>query len=385
MLKVGVLLPRSSLFPALGIDLLKGIKTGAAALFPTLELQFVTDNIGFGTNEQDIYTRSEKMLLQDDVAVVVAIADTRIAEILQPMFTASNKILLMVNFGANYPVSWEAPATTIVHSLNFAFHCFLTGQLSAQHGNGQGVNLVSYYDGGYSQCHALLNAHQQAGGTPVYNHVTSLKTADFTLAPLQQFLQEHPDNTTFNCLFAGEMATLFYQQVAALDEAKDATLFVSPMMLEESLTGDDEHPLQLPNTIGYTPWISTLPDPANEHFTHTIREKLGVPANLFLLLGWETAILLYQINEQLAQGNTKAIQIIKNCCNTRFESPRGWFMIDAATHHSFSPSRRIRASGNLQMEVTEELGEPEAKWRDFIAASVVFGESSSWRNTYLCI
>lgn len=132
MLRIGLLLPCSTLFPSLGLDFNNGIKEFLKSYVINDDVSFIMDNIGFGINEQEVYTKAEKMLLQDDVDVLILFADSRIAELLQPLFTACHKILLVVNFGANFPENWTPAPTTITHSLNFCWHARLTGQLAAR-------------------------------------------------------------------------------------------------------------------------------------------------------------------------------------------------------------------------------------------------------------
>ncbi len=62
MLRVGVLLPRSSLFPALGLDILNGIKSCLKHNDVQGAVTFLTDNIGFGIEEAEIYTKAERLI-----------------------------------------------------------------------------------------------------------------------------------------------------------------------------------------------------------------------------------------------------------------------------------------------------------------------------------
>ena len=128
MLRAALLLPRSTLFPAFGIDILNGIKSCLKHNGVQQEIDVRTDNIGFGLDEADIYTKAEKFLLQEDVDLVMVVADVRICELLEPLFTATNKILMMVNTGANFPETWQGSPTTLVHSANFCLHTHLTGR-----------------------------------------------------------------------------------------------------------------------------------------------------------------------------------------------------------------------------------------------------------------
>ena len=125
MLRIGILLPRSTIYPSIGLDMLHGVKTYLKTHQLIDQVQLFTDNIGFGIDEADIYTKAEKMLLQEDAQIVIVCADERIQELLKPIFTATNKILIMLNLGANLPETWSTAPTCITHSLNFCFHARL--------------------------------------------------------------------------------------------------------------------------------------------------------------------------------------------------------------------------------------------------------------------
>ncbi len=385
MLRIGILLPRSSLFPSLGLDILNGLKQNLKQQQLFDEVKLITDNIGFGIDEQEIYTRAEKMLLQEDADVVMVCADVKIAEMLQPLFTASSKILLMVNAGANFPDSWQPAPTTITHSLGFCMHAQLTGKLAATETNKQAANVISYYDGGYRQCYCMLNGHQQNGGVPRYNHITHLKLAEFTLEPLTEVLEANTDISTLLCLFAGEQAEIFYKEILSLQQKFGLTLYVSPMMFETSLKDKLGNDFSIQQVKGFVPWIGSLENDHNKNFKEAYTAATGQPVNYFSLLGWETGLIVSEIIRCFISGNTNATAIVDQLKDFVFESPRGWLKIDPATHYSYGPSYLAVYKNNMMISVEEENTNMDAEWQQFSTQTLPPGESSSWRNTYLCI
>ncbi len=383
-LRTGMLMPRSTLFPSLGLDILGGLKENLKQQKVFDDIKLFTDNIGFGTNEQEVYSKAEKMLLQDDADIVLLCADTRMTELLQPLFTASNKILLAVNFGANFPDNWEPASTTITHSLNFCMHTGLTGKLAAEQTNKQAANVISYYDGGYGQCYCMLTHHQANGGLPVFNHVTAHKAEDFTLEPLALFLEQNSDVNTLLCLFAGDMAEKFYIEVSPLQKKFNLSLYVSPMMLDEILKDSMPEGFNINQVKGFVPWHSSLSNPANNRFIETV-SAAGRSASYFSLLGWDAGLILGEICKQHNNGNTNATKVVRSLTEIFFDSPRGWMKIDPGTNHSYGPSYLAQCKNKLEIMVGHEAENMEAAWREFTKEKLPPGESSSWRNTYLCI
>lgn len=385
MLRLGILMPRSTLFPSFGLDILNGLKLLFKQKNIFTDTVFISDNIGFGIDEQEIYTKAEKMLLTDDADVVILIAETRITEMLQPLFTACNKILLTVNMGATLPENWVPQPTSISHTLNFCMHAALTGKLAAEEPGRQVANVTSYYDGGYTQCFCMLNSNQQNGGIPVYNHVTHLRLDQFTLAPLINVLEENKELKTLLCLFAGEQAERFYQEIPAIQKKFDLDLFVSPMMFDESLKAALPPAFQIDKVKGFVPWHQCLDNEANRLFNELHSGATNKPANYFSLLGWETGLIIEQINAEKNAGNSNAHAIVKALFKTTFISPRGSFTIDEESHFSYGSTHLAACKNNWEVAIEKSIENTGDYWRGFKQQSLPEGQSSGWKNTYLCI
>lgn len=385
MLLTGILMPRSTLYPSLGLDMLNGIKQCLKQLEIFDKIKLLTDNIGFGIDEADIYAKAEKMLLQEDVDLVILFADSRIADMLQPLFTASNKLLLVVNFGANLPESWQAAPTTITHSLNFCLHTHLTGKLAAAETNKQAANVISYYDGGYRQCYTMLTGHQANGGVPRFNHITHLKMQQFTLEPLSVFLEENTDVQTLLCLFAGNQAEKFYSEISGLQKRLNLNLYVSPMMFDEGLKVSAAEDFSIQHVKGYAPWHPSLKSKANALFTKVLTDSVNTQINYFSLLGWETGLILDQVWREFAAGNKNAADQVKQLTQLILNSPRGQIKIDPLSHNTYGPAWLLSVNNNMEVKVEAAIENIDIAWADLKAVELPPGESSSWRNTYLCI
>lgn len=385
MLRIGVLLPRSTLFPAIGLDMLNGIKAYLQHHQLRDECKLITDNIGFGTDEAEVYTRAEKMILQEDVDLAIVFADKRTGEMLEAMFTASNKILMLVNLGANFPDSWQPAPTTLVHTLNFCLHTRLTGKLATMNGGKEAAYVTSYYDAGYRQCYSMLTSHQQHGGIPCYTHVTHFKADEFSLQALADFISTRPEIKKLLCLFSGDLAASFYREVKSLQDQYGLELFVSPMMLDQNLNEEAGEKLAVQHTKGYTPWLASLSNESNQEFMSAFFKTANKKANLFGLLGWDTGSLIQALLTQYQAGNTGAVQMLAAIGGTEFKSPRGWMKLDPVTFHTYGPSWLVNCHDSMELDIEGEMVDTNEEWEKFTHEKFPEGESSSWRNTYLCI
>jgi branched-chain amino acid transport system substrate-binding protein len=386
MLRIGILTPRSTLYPTISFDILNGLKAGFAQLNLN-DFTLFTENIGFGTDESDIYTKAEKMILGDNVDVVIACCDSRIASMLQPLFAAAGKLLLVTNMGANLPEDWQPHPTTITHSLNFCFNSSLTGTLAAAEGTG--ALAASYYDAGYNQVYTMLTRFQQKGGSILYNHVTHLKNEFFTLQPLQVFMTSEQGSPNLLCLFCADMADFFYKAIAEIQLSQEANLFVSPMMLEETLTNNLKEQVLLKNVQGYTPWLSTFTNANNQAFVAAYQAAQGKRPNVFSLLGWDTALLLNHFAKALVAHNNDTVAAIKAMGEAApLPSPRGWIKLDPASNHVYGPGYLVKAGNYFDLKIEENSSlDIDAEWKSFKEEVMLpsAATSSAWRNTYLCI
>jgi branched-chain amino acid transport system substrate-binding protein len=387
MLRIGILTPRSTLYPTMGFDILNGLKAGFAQLQLADNITLFTENIGFGTDEPEIYTKAEKMILGDNADIVIACCDSRIAAMLQPLFTAAGKLLLAVNMGANLPESWQAHENTIVHSLNFCFNTALTGTLAAA--NKTAALAASYFEAGYNQVFTMLTRFQQKGGSILYNHITHLKPEHFTLQPLQELMASQNGTRNLLCLFSADMAALFYNEMAAIQQSQHCNLFVSPMMLEETLAAELNKKVLLKDVQGYTPWLAALNNDHNRLFIEAYTAAQGKPANIFALLGWDTALLIDCFAKQLVLNNNNTPKAVKAMgAEPPLPSPRGWIKLDPATNHIYGPAWLVKGSNYFELQVEENNSlDMDAEWKSFSEEVALSPNEihSAWRNTYLCI
>ena len=386
MLRVGVLLPRSSLFPALGLDILNGIKSCLKHNDVQGAVTFLTDNIGFGIEEAEIYTKAERMLLQEEADLVIVVADLNIKELLEPLFTSFNKLLLMVNMGAGIPDNWSPGPTTIVHSLNLSLQARLTGKLAAlESETKKGAFTLSYYDSGYRQVYAMMNSFQLNGGEPQITHVTHLKKEEYTLEPLVDYFLQNQDVRSLLCLFSADMADWFAEAVLPLQEKFNLNLYASPMLLEAYQARIAAGHTSGPALKGYMAWVPELKNKGNESCQQAFMAMTNKAPGLFAVLGWDAGLLILDILQQIKAGETNSATIVKALSGKVYESPRGWMKLDPSTYHTYTPCQLISWSTNGASKKVEECKAVDEEWTAFTAEKFPTDSNSGWRNTFLCI
>jgi branched-chain amino acid transport system substrate-binding protein len=382
MFTVGVLLPGSTLYPSIGMDFLQGMKA-AFTFHQYTPADIKVELISFGLKDDEIYATAERLLLVSNADVVVAYAGDHHAEKLAPLFAAAGKLLIIANAGASYPLYSEKISHTIFHSFNDCLCSFLTGKYAArQEGGHTGILATSFFDGGYTHAHAISNAFALAGGQIMHNFVSHYKKEEFNTDTLTAFIKDNADTRKMLTVYSGDMARLFYEKMLPVQQEYNLQWYVSPMMFD-STPGDFAEPRpNAPEMCGYTNWLPELDNETNQQFVQYFKTENGKDANLFLMQGWESALLLMQyLHVRKDAANTEAaIEMLKG---RKIESPRGSVSLNEQ-RHIIGPAYFATSTGNLQLTISETITDLKSSWEE-MCAQIPTDTVSAWRNTYLCI
>ena len=371
-MRTGILLPKSSTHPLLGHDFFGGLK---AALGKEQEAhELFIGNIGFGIDRNLIYSEAEKLWLEKQVEVLVVFATPPNVEVLYPISQSLNKLLIVVNSGAKYPVSWKVPNSVVFLNLQEWLNSALTGSLAAQEGHKKGVFASNFYDGGYAASHSMSEAYASNGGEILYNFIGKHLLKEFDTAPLKEFLNTSEGPLAVLSLFSGALASGFLEQL----EDISLQVWANPAFLQELAQGDRH---TFPSVLqGYVSWMPQIEIPQNEQFLQRFEQHSGRKATAMALLGWESGNLLQLI--AASEGARKADVLIDLMKKTPLESPRGILQLDPETHHFFGPSWHVMLKeGNWNLSPSAE--DQAHTYKEHMAA-MPSPPQTGWVNTYLC-
>jgi branched-chain amino acid transport system substrate-binding protein len=378
-MKVGMLFPMSNVYPGMGADFIDGLNAFLKHKQQLDNITLVKEGIGFGGTEKDVYLKAEQLLIRDDVDILLAYIDEKVAEVLYPLSLATGKLIFVINPGANYPANWIAQPAVIRLNLQHAFLCWLTGAWATEQPVSNAALATSYYDCGYLHAAAMVNRFMQAGGNMQFNFINNKPESNgFSIEELTGFLKGQNTCNNLLCIFDESPAALFYEQLALYPGSRSLQLFVSPMMLQPKALHAIADPA--PYTVnGYLQWNRESENADNLLFLRSCSR----PVSIFSLLGWETALVLEKIAAQgeITPANGEAlVQYLKN--NT-LQSPRGALELDSETQCYLAPAVRYSlhaGSTTASIKVEEDI---KSKWKTFSSAPID-GAVTGWTNTYLC-
>ncbi len=382
-MKTGVLYPRSNAHPGMMMDFVDGIKSALHYHQLDHHVQLITESIGFGGNEKEVYEKAEKLLVLEGVDILVAYVDLRVLEILKPLMYSSGKLVLVVNPGTNYPTNWVPQRNIVNLTLQHSFLCWLTGKLASQMNKTNAATATTFYDCGYLHIAAMVNCFVKTGGKITYNYVNNQRYDDaFDIKPLTDYLSADKETNSLLCVFDSLPAALFYSQLNSYNRADSLHLFVSPMMLEQKALEKmaDRYKFSID---GYLPWHSSLENKSNHVFLDSYRQQTKRDGTVFSLLGWETGLILKEVSLHGDENYLNGAEIAGRLANGKINSPRGEMKLDAETNYFITPVCKYSIKQNSEIPGVEWMEIPQKEWTGFVDDPIE-GVSSGWTNTYLC-
>lgn len=382
-MKIGVLLPNSTTYPLISHNFMTGLKGSLAELATALSPEVMTASIGFGTDGTLMLKEAEILLLDKKADLLIVFADHPVVECLFPLINALKKLLIVVNSGAKYPPVKNQPFV-IYHTLNYALHCRLIGKQAAKVSS-KAVMATSYYDGGYSLCHAISKGYTDQGSAIAFNFVSKFKAEEFDIEPLTSFLTSNHDVRHIMAVYS-DLSQVFYEKLAIEFPSIPLNVFVNPAMLEELHLPEYGLTNKEMSVSSYVPWIAQLTTGGNIAYCNSFKSKTGRIPDAFGALGWDTGRLLIKYLEAFLDNplfNTK--QLLNELLDAKIEGAKGAIYIDSNTHQVFSPAYQVKlgAGNNLIVQDTVPLVEVLREWTE-IYDDPPQGLVSGWINTYMC-
>lgn len=380
-MKTGILLPRSTTHPLIAYNFMDGIHAFLKNQGLDTKITCTTAYIGFGTDPEIVQQEAERLIMEQQVDMLIIFADFPVVECLFPIVKALNKLLLVVNHGAKYPDSWTAQPNVIHHNLNNAVNCWLTGKKAANLHPAAAV-VSSYYDGGYSISHSLATSFLNESGNIVFNFVGHQYKTEFNTQPLVSFLKTEPEVEALLAILSGELVPEFYNQLKAEIADRKLNLYGSPVLLEESVLPDHLHSAL--SLSGYTSWFSAAIHAENQTYCNTFKKNTTREPDSFGVLGWDTAAILKAIFEAKGEDPIDAVNISRHPALQNVSGAKGAMKLHIQTQQYIAPLHYISSkNGTMESLHVVTVEEVEKSFNELIGQELT-GISSGWLNTYLC-
>lgn len=370
--RIGFLMPRSTDYPSMGFDMLDGLRAHLE-LLGVNDLKLFTENIGFGDDHALTYARAEKLLLQEDVQILIAYSSVQNAEPLFAMAKSSGRLFIFLDAGMQLSIQEKVHGAWII-SLQGMQACNKLGKIAGV-GERKALMATSFFDAGFSGLLFSSKGLEEVGGSMCAHFVSRHKISEFSIEEYLQLLQTSGAEVVV-ANFSIYLSELFLKSLKEAGERSvSLPIYCSPFMGEEELLSKCEFPggdLQI-----IVPWSHLIENEAQNLFVKTIKDKKDKTVNVFHLLGWEAAQV---ISQTINKGQD-------SLADFSFESPRGKVAFHPKTKTTYAPLYKGKITsdnaGKCQLQIDEVI-EVEAQEHETIYSEKQDGLYSGWKNNYFC-
>ena len=329
-IKVGLLLPFSGVYAALGNDIEAGFTLGleqfgaeTGATFDILrEDTEVKPPVALG--------KAKKLILQDKVDVMAGIVSSGVLGAVRDMVHGAGVPLIVANAGND-------EATGVNCSPFITRMSFSNGQVNRPMGTWlaeQGVQkvftLAPDYAAGRQMIDGFVQSFTAAGGEIVGQEFTPFqKTQDF--GPYLAQAKASGADAVY-VFYAGGEAISFVKQYDSFGLKADLPLYGSGF-LTSALYVDAEGPAA-EGVVTALHYVPTIDNPANKTFAEAFTAATGRVPSEYAVHGYDAARALVEATKA---GATDRASLADALRKVSFDGPRGTLSIDPATNNLIQP------------------------------------------------
>ena len=338
-LRVGLMLPYSGTYAALGNAITNGFKLAVEERGGKLggrEVEYFT--VDDESDPAKAPDNANKLVKRDKVDVLVGTVHSGVALAMAKVARDTKTLLIVPNAGADDLTGALCAPNVFRTSFSNWQPCQPMGGWVAKNVSKEVFQIAPNYQAGKDMMAAFRETFLPAGGKVVAEDYPKLGETDY--APYLTKIKQSGAKAVF-AFFSGTDAVNFVKQYDQFGLKQSIKLTGAGF-----LTEPDVLPAQGGAAVGvitghfYTP---LLDNPTNHRFVKEFREKFfGKVPDGFACQGYDTAEVIVRAVKAV-NGNTQdKDKLVEAIAKVEFESPRGHFRFDPKTHNVIQPFIYIR-------------------------------------------
>lgn len=350
-IKVGLLLPYSGVYAALGNDIEAGFNLGIEHFGGETSATFEIVKEDTEVKPPVALAKAKKLILQDEVDVMAGIVSSGVLGAVRDMVHGAGVPLIVANAGNDEATGAQcSPFITRMSFSNGQINRPM-GKWMAEQGIKKVFTLAPDYAAGRQMIDAFAASFTAAGGEIVGQEFTPFqKTQDF--GPYLAQAKASGADAVF-VFYAGGEAISFVKQYDSFGLKADLPLYGSGF-LTSSLYVEAEGPAA-EGVITALHYVPTLDNAANVAFAEAFKAKTGRVPSEYAVQGYDTARALVEATKTGAADREALANALRS---VSFEGPRGQLSIDPATNNVVQPIyvyETVAGEGGLTQKVLAAL------------------------------
>lgn len=329
-IKVGLILPYSGVYAALGNDIEAGFRLGLETHAGLTDDSFTIIKEDTEAKPPVGLAKTRKLVMQDQVDVLAGVVSSGVLAAIRDVVDGSKVPLIVANAG-NDEATGEAcsPYITRMSFSNRQVNRPM-GQWLHEQGVGKVFTIGADYAAGHQMIGAFVEGFTSAGGEVVGQEWTPFqKTQDF--GPYLAKAKASGADAVY-VFYAGGEAISFVKQYDSFGMKADMPLYGAGF-LTSALYVEAEGPAA-EGVVAALHYVPTIDNPENATFVEAFRAANGRVPSEYAVHGYDAARALIEATATGAGDREAIAQALRK---VSFDGPRGATSIDPATNNIVQP------------------------------------------------
>lgn len=376
-LKIGILLPRSDMFPTLAMDFLNGLKlafeNSSAQGTPP---QFIVEGVGNAVDPGLLKT-AEKLILQEDVDLTIAFCGYNNLTELVSIFNNYKKPLIRIDLGGTVLTQEQTSPYALHHTLNLWQSAYTAGTYVPENLGKRVSVIASIYDGGYHLAAGFVKGLADAGGEvcSYYGGPMDYKSESFS-AMVEEIREAKPE-VIFG-LFSYKEGKKIFDVLAKSDLNGKVPILVIPVMTDETINTEN---YKLEKVYSIASWAFDDENPEMRNFVAAYEKLHEAVPNIISLLGYEAGLT---VSSCISSEGKIAAKLSESLQNKAIATPRGELNYNAMNESQLEAFKLRKFQFNetkYHNTVIDSIGAAvsEKLYQDFQELP-----EPAWQNPYIC-
>ncbi len=324
-LKVGLMLPATGTFAALGTAIENGFKLYVQEQGGRLagrEVEYV--RVDDESDPAKATDNVNKLIKRDNVDVIVGTVHSGVAMAMARVARETGTMLIVPNAGADAITGAMCAPNVFRTSFSNWQSSYALGDVLVKQGKKRAVTITWKYAAGDEMAAAFKEGFEKAGGQVVKQLTLPFPNVEFQ-ALLTEIAATKPDATF--AFFAGGGAVKFVKDYAAAGLNKTIPLYGPGFLTDGTLEAQGEAAQGIYTTLHYADGLKT---PRDDAFRLNYAKTFKLQPDVYAVQGYDAAQLLAIGLKAVGGDLTKKDAMYAAMRNARIDSPRGTFTISKA-------------------------------------------------------
>lgn len=324
-LKVGLMLPYSGTYTALGVAIENGFKLRVEELGGKLagrEIEYV--KVDDESDPAKATDNVNKLIKRDNVDVIIGTVHSGVAMAMAKAAKESGTVLIVPNAGADAVTGPMCAQNIFRSSFSNWQPAYAMGEVAAKQGKKTAMTITWKYAAGDESVAGFKEGFEKGGGKVVKNLTVPFPNVEFQ-ALLTEIAAAKPD--AVYSFFAGGGAVKFVKDYAAAGLNKSIPLYGPGFLTDGTLEAQGEAAQGMLTTLHYADGLNTPRDTA---FRTAYAKTFKLQPDVYAVQGYDAAQML-AIGLNATKGDiTKKAEFAAAIEKAKIDSPRGPFTVSKA-------------------------------------------------------